>query len=98
MYIYINGFGINKQQWLMCHKTKTRPNQTKPNHKSFKVSRNLPCILADLDNAVFLILPLISNSSSLFSKPLGTVSSALTPIGVTANHVLHSFIEFSSTV
>ena len=28
VYIYINGFGTNVPQWLMCHKTKL--NQTKP--------------------------------------------------------------------
>ena len=37
------------------------------------------------------ILPLISNSSSLFSKPLGTVPSAPTANGITIILIFHSF-------
>ena len=54
--------------------------------KSFRVSWTLLGILADLNNAVVWIvsiLPLISNSSRLFSKPLETVLSAPTTTCIT---------------
>ena len=47
------------------------------NSKSSQVSRTLLSILADHNNALFwmvMILPLISNSSSLFSEVLGDYS------------------------
>ena len=54
--------------------------------KSPQVSRTFLGILANLNNAIVgmvLILPLISNSFSLFSKRLVTVPSTLFAIGVT---------------
>ena len=60
--------------------------------KSPWVSRTLLSILANLSNAVtciILILILISNSSILLSKPLGTVPSAPTTVGIT--FIFHSF-------
>ena len=52
--------------------------------KSPQVFRTLS-ILADLNNAVWMVLifPLISNFSSLSSKPFGTVPSAPITIGIT---------------
>ena len=54
--------------------------------KSLQVSRSLLGILIDVDNGVVcmvLVLSLISDSSSPFSKPLGTVSSVQTRTGIT---------------
>ena len=50
------------------------------------ISRTLLSILADLNNTVIWmvsILHLISNSSSLSSKPFGTIPSASITIGIT---------------
>ena len=44
------------------------------------------------------ILPQISNSSSLLSKPLETVPSTLTIIGITITLIHHSSFSFSSKV
>ena len=64
--------------------------------KSTQISRTLFSILADLNNAtvwMVSILPLITNSSSLFSKSLGTVPSvpAINVSIVTLN--FHSFLS-----
>ena len=64
--------------------------------KSFQVYQTLISILIDLNNAVVwmvLILPLISNSSNLFSKPLGTVLSASLTICTTITFNFHSFLS-----
>ena len=56
------------------------------------ISRTLLNILADLNNVIVwmvLILPLISDSSSLFSKPFGTIPSAPITIGITVILVFH---------
>ena len=61
-----------------------------------KVSRTLLSIQADLNNALVCmvsILPLISNSSNPFSKPLGTVPSAPTATDITVSFVFHSFLS-----
>ena len=54
-------------------------------------------ILAELSRAVVqmsLIIPPITNSSSLFSKPLkGTVSSTTTTIGISATLIFHKFFS-----
>ena len=58
--------------------------------KSLHVTRTLLSILADPDNTVVWMIsisPLISNSTSLLSKPLGTVSSTLSTIGITATFI-----------
>ena len=50
-----------------------------------QVSRTLLRVLADFDNTVvwmFPILPLISSTASSFCKLLGTVSSTPTTIGI----------------
>ena len=60
--------------------------------KSIELSRILLSIQADLKSAVVwmvLILPLISCSSRLFSKPLGTVPTAPTTIGITATFMFY---------
>ena len=62
--------------------------------KSPQVSRTLLSILADLNNSVLLMVmarPLISNSSSPLTKPLGTVTSAPITIGITATFMFHRF-------
>ena len=61
-----------------------------------RVSRTLLSIPADLNNAVFCmvsILTLIFNSFSLYSKPFGTVSSAPTKIGITETFLFYSFFQ-----
>ena len=57
--------------------------------------------LAHINYAVIfmvLILTLISNSSSLLSKPLETVPSAPTTIGNTITFMFHSFFKLSSKI
>ena len=64
-----------------------------------QVSSTLLSILADLDNAVVLmvsICPPISSFSYPLTKPLGIVSSALIIIGITVTFMFHGF--FSSLV
>ena len=64
--------------------------------KSSQISWTPLGILADLNNALILtitILPLISNSGSLFSKPLGTVFSAPIIIGITVTFMFDSFFS-----
>ena len=55
-----------------------------------------PIILADFNRAVVWIvsiLPLISNSLWLFSRPFGTVPRAPITIGTTFTHMFHSFFS-----
>ena len=62
--------------------------------KSPQVSRTLHSIQIDLNYAVVCIvsiLPLISNTSSLFSKLLETVPSAPITIGITVTLIFHNF-------
>ena len=64
--------------------------------KSPQVSRTFLGILADCSSAVVWmvsILPLISRSSSLFSKFIGTVPCAPTAIGITFTLIFHSFFN-----
>ena len=59
-------------------------------------SRTFLSILADLSNAVVrivLLFSLISNSSTLSSKPLETVPSALIRIGITVTIIFNSFLD-----
>ena len=61
-------------------------------NKTPQVSR----ILADLNNAVVWIVstrPFISKFSSLFTKPLMTVSRAPTTIGINLTFMFHSFFH-----
>ena len=56
--------------------------------KSPQVSRTLLSILVDLNSLVVwmvLLIPVITNSSSLFSEPLQTNPSAPNIIGITSN-------------
>ena len=62
-----------------------------------QVSRTLLSILADLNGVVVWNLSLISNSSHLFSKPLGTVLSAPIIIDFTVTFVFHSFVSSQAT-
>ena len=65
-------------------------------NKSPPVSKTLLNILDEFNNAVVSmvpILPLISNSSSLFSKPLGTVRNAPTAIVISHLHVPQLFFS-----
>ena len=65
-------------------------------NKSPQVSRTLISILADLISAVVWIewiLPLISNSSSVFSRHLRSFSRAQTTISVTVTLVFHTFFS-----
>ena len=64
-----------------------------------QVFRTLLSILANLNNSVvwmILVCPLISNSSSTLSKPLGSIPSTPTTISITVIFMFHSF--FSSLV
>ena len=75
-----------------------------------QISRTLPGILADLSNAVVSlvsILPLIYNSTSPISKPLGTTPGKSTTIRTNFTHmwqcrsifsVFFSFFPFHSVV
>ena len=61
--------------------------------KSPWISRTL-CILTDLNNAVVWMVftrPLISKSSSFWTKPLVTVPSMQSTIGITVNFLFHIF-------
>ena len=65
--------------------------------KSPKVSRALLSFLINLYNAVVCIksiLPLISNSSSLFSRPLRIVPSMPTTIGITITFMFYGLFSF----
>ena len=62
--------------------------------KSPQVSRTFNSILADLNNAVVLMVstrPFISKSSSLYTNPLGIVPCAPITIGITVTFMFHSF-------
>ena len=63
--------------------------------RSPQVSRTLLIILTDLNAVIGMVLirPLISNSFSPFTKPLGTVLSAPITIGITVTLMLHSFLN-----
>ena len=66
------------------------------NNKPLQVSRTLLSILADINNAVVLILttrPLISKSSRPFTKSLVTVLRAPTTIVITSTFMFHSFFN-----
>ena len=69
--------------------------------KSPQNVRTFLSIPADLSKIVVwmvAILPLISNSSNLLSKPLVTVPSKQTTSGITATLMLHRLIIFSSLI
>ena len=62
--------------------------------KSPQVSRNILSILADLDDAVVLMVftrPHISKSSSPCINPLVTVVRAVISCGIIVTYILHSF-------
>ena len=64
--------------------------------KSTQVSRTLLSILTDLNWSVvwmIKIFPLISNSSSHSSRPLGTVPSTPITIGITVTFMFHSLFS-----
>ena len=64
--------------------------------KSSRASRTLLSILVDPNNAVICIVsisPQMSNSSSSFSKPLGTVSSTSIVIAITVIFMFHNFLN-----
>ena len=64
------------------------------------VSRTLLSILANLNHAVICmvaIIPMISISTSLFSKPFGTVLSESTTIGITVT-VIFTVVFFFSVI
>ena len=66
-----------------------------------QVSRALPSILADLNNAVVWMdstHPLIYKSASLYNNPLVTVARAPITIDITIIFMFHSFFSFSSKV
>ena len=62
--------------------------------KFLSISTSLQSILANLNHTVVwgvMILPLISNSFSLFPGPLETVPSAPTTIGITIILIFYCF-------
>ena len=64
--------------------------------KSPQVSRTLLGILADLNNAVVLmvsICSLLSESSSLFINPFGIVPSEPVTIGITTTFMFHMILQ-----
>ena len=61
-------------------------------------SSQVSSILTARNNSVVLMVstcPLVSNSSSLFTNPLGIVPSAQTTIGITASFMFYSLQFFS---
>ena len=65
------------------------------NDKSPQVSRTLLSILVDLNYAIVWVVStctLISKSFSLFTNPLGIVSSATTMFGITVTSMFHIFL------
>ena len=63
--------------------------------KSPQISRTFLSILADPCNAVVLMIlacPLMSNSSSLFTKPLGTVPSPTIRIDMIITFIFYGFL------
>ena len=70
-------------------------------NKSPQVPKTLLSILADLNNAIVMMVsphPLISKSSSPFINRLVTVPRAQITIGITVTFIFHSFFQFSSKV
>ena len=63
-----------------------------PNSKSLQVSRTLS-FLADINNVVATIHPLIPKSFNLFINPLATVLSEPVRTGITATFMFHSFFS-----
>ena len=64
--------------------------------KSLQVSRTLNSILADLNDAVVLLVstrPVFSKSSSPSSNPLVTIPRAPTTIGIIVTFMFHSFFS-----
>ena len=64
--------------------------------KFFEISPNILSILADLNNAVVWMVPphpLISNSSSPYTNPSGSVSSAPITFGTALTSTFHSFVS-----
>ena len=69
--------------------------------KTPQVSRTLLSIMADLNNAVTLMVSIhlpISNSTSLLSKPLGTIPTAPLTIGITVTLMFLLLSQFSCKV
>ena len=61
-----------------------------------QVSRTLLSILTDLNSVVVrmvLILPLICNSFNLLAKPLETIPSTPSTIGITITFTFHSYFS-----
>ena len=61
--------------------------------KSSQVSRTLPSILADLNNAIVWIVSTNPKSSSPITKLLGIFPSVSITIGITVTFMFHSFIS-----
>ena len=65
--------------------------------KSPQACRNLFRILTELNNVVAWIVsiyPLISKFSSLFTNPLGIITSTQITIGITITFIFHRFLGF----
>ena len=72
----LSSFSCQRQQVVVFHGSLC-------DSKFSQVTTTFLSILADLNNAMVLILPLIFNSSSLVSKPFDTASIVLTTTGIT---------------
>ena len=81
---------FSHQRWLMVFHVSLI------DRKSLQVSRTLLSILPDLNNDVVQMVsarPLISNSSSSFTKPLEIVLSSPITIGIIVTFVFHCFLS-----